>query len=153
MRIVSPRCAILAVTLLLDVTGCTVVRPLHLYPTNTTALETRVLEGQLVGHGQGHGTAETTMPDGEILQGEYSIVFNGSVSFGSIFGTVYGPGGVASGSGTSTSFTMAGEGQGSASLAGNRGTSMQCEFLNANMTGHGYGACRSSKGGVYRLLY
>ena len=30
---------------------------------------------------------------------------------------------------------------------------MQCEFLNANMTGHGYGACRTSKGVLYRMIY
>jgi hypothetical protein len=94
-----------------------------------------------------------TMPDGEFLQGEYSIVSGGSVSFGSIFGTVYGRGGSVSGSGTSSGFTMAGSGQGAASLYGNRGTSVQCEFLNNNMMGHGYGACQSSKGGLYRMQY
>jgi hypothetical protein len=140
-------CALLTV-----VAGCAVVRPLHLYPTNGAA-EPAVLQGQLVGHGQLHGTIDITMPDGEALQGDYSIVAGGSIGFGSVFGTVYGGGGVASGTGTSTSVAMSAEGQGSASLVENAGTSMQCEFLNNNMTGHGYGACRSSKGSVYRLIY
>jgi len=142
-----------AMTLMFTAVGCTVTRPSHLYPNNETASGAKVLEGLFVGHGQGHGTAKVTMPDGEVLHGEYSIVFDGAVGFGSIFGTVYGSGGATSVSGTSSNITVAGKGQGSASLAGNQGASLQCEFLNANMTGHGYGACRSSKGEVYRLLY
>jgi hypothetical protein len=93
-----------------------------------------------------------TVPDGEALHGGYSIVFDGAVGFGSIFGTVYGSGGTSSVSGTSSNITVAEKGQGSASLVGVR-ASLQCEFLNENMTGHGYGACRSSKGEVDRLLY
>jgi len=76
-----------------------------------------------------------------------------SVAFGSIFGSVYGPTGVASGSAASSSFSMSGEGEGQASIFGNRGTTMQCEFLNQNMTGHGYGACRTPKGVTYRMIY
>lgn len=96
---------------------------------------------------------DIAMPDGEALQGEYSIVAGGSVNFGSVFGTVYGRGGLSSVSGTSTGFAMAGSGEGHASLFGNRGTSVHCEFLNNNLTGHGYGACESSKGGLYRMEY
>jgi hypothetical protein len=51
------------------------------------------------------------MPDGEVLKGEYSIVRDGAVGFGSIIASAYGLG------------------------------------------GHGYGACRSSKGAIYRLQY
>jgi hypothetical protein len=153
MRISGICGTILTATLLLGVSGCAVERTPHLYPINPIASTTGVLEGKLVGHGQGHGKMEITMPDGEFLSGEYSIVFDSSVGFGSIFATVYGSGGARSGSGISSNFSMSGSGQGSASLFGNRGTSVQCEFLNNNMTGHGYGACRSSKGGVYRMLY
>ena len=79
---------------------------------------------------------EMSLPDGEALQGEYSIVAGGAVSFGSASGTAYGRGGFSSISGTSTGFMMAGSGQGQASAFGNRGTSFHCEFLNNNMTGH-----------------
>ena len=96
---------------------------------------------------------EITMPDGELLQGEYSIVFGGSVGFGSIFASAYGAGGASSATGFGTNVAISGSGQGSAILAGNRGTSIQCEFLNNNLTGHGYGACKSSKGGLYRMVY
>lgn len=144
-------CAIIGFVLL-PIAGCTVTRPLHLYPTADGAVDRAVLNGLFVGHGQGHGTAKVTMPDGEELQGEYSIVFDGSMGFGTIFGTVYGPGGSQAVSGTSGHVSIAGKGQGFASLSSGS-TSMQCEFLNANMTGHGYGACKSSKGGIYRLMY
>ena len=30
---------------------------------------------------------------------------------------------------------------------------MQCEFLNNNWTGKGHGACKSSKGMVYKVMY
>jgi hypothetical protein len=125
--------------------GCMVERTPHLYPANDVASKTGVLQGLFVGHGTGHGTADITMADGEILRGEYTIVADGAVSFGSVFSTVYG-------SGSSSSIAMAGKGTGEAALAGDRGTSAQCEFLNNNLTGHGNGACRSSTGGIYKLI-
>lgn len=145
--------AALFVILICVLSSCTVERPVHLYPTGEQISDPAVLEGVIVGHGQGHGTARIDMPDGEVLQGEYSIVFGGAVGFGTILGSVYGPGGSASVSGTSANVSMEGKGQGEASLVGNRGTTVQCEFLNANMTGHGFGACRSSRGVLYRLMY
>jgi hypothetical protein len=143
----------LPIGLLVGISGCTIERTPHLYPANAAASATGVLEAQFVGHGNLHGTAQLTMPDGEALQGEYSIVSGGSVSFGSIFSTVYGRGGSLSGTGISGGLAMDASGQGQASFYGTRGTSIQCEFLNNNMTGHGYGACKSSKGAIYRLLY
>jgi hypothetical protein len=121
----TPHFARLAALLLFGVVGCTIERSPHLYPANDAASATGVLEAHFVGHGNLHGTAEMTMPDGEVLQGEYSIVADGSISFGSIFGTVYGRGGAVSGSGMSSGFTIAGSGQGAASLYGNRGVKGQ----------------------------
>ena len=123
-------------------TGCTVTRQVHLYPLNTPGT---VLQGVIVGHGQGHGTAKLVMPDGELLSGEYSIVFGGTYGFGSIL--------TSAGFGSAAGVSINGRGEGTASMVGDRGTSAQCEFLNANMTGHGSGACRLSNGHVYRMLY
>jgi hypothetical protein len=142
-----------SVAAILGVAGCAIEREPHLYPINDVASPNGVLEAKMLGHGQLHGTLEITTPDGEHLQGEYSIVSGGSVGFGNIFATAYGAGGSASANGITTSVVMSGSGQGSAVLAGDRGTSIQCEFLNNNLTGHGYGACRSSKGGLYRMVY
>jgi hypothetical protein len=115
---------------------------------------------QFVDYGHLYGTAELTMPDGELLQGEYSIVAAGSISASSISASK--TAGVALGragccwllvGGTGGDAAMAGRGQGQALLYGNHGTSVQCEFANSNMTGHGYGTCESSKGGQYRMAY
>ena len=152
-RIISATRTALTVVALFALSSCVIKRPLHLYPTGDKISDPVVLDGLFVGHGQGRGTARIDMPDGEVLQGEYSIVFGGAVGFGSIIGSVYGPNGSASASGTSANVSIAGKGEGEASLVGNRGTTMECEFLNANMTGHGFGACRSSKGVLYRLMY
>ena len=81
------------------------------------------------------------MPDGEVLKGEYSLVRGGAVGFGTIYGRAY------------TAATVPGGSPGQASLFGDRGTSMQCEVYNDNFSGHGYGGCQSSKGGIYRIQY
>lgn len=152
-RITAAGRSALIVVLLFTLSSCVVKRPLHLYPTGDKISDPAVLQGLFVGHGQGRGTARIDMPDGEVLQGEYSIVFGGAVGFGSIIRSVYGSNGSATISGTSANVSVQGKGEGEASLVGNRGTTMECEFLNANMTGHGFGACRSSRGIVYRLMY
>lgn len=131
-----------AAVLLVSLAACTVERTAHLYPLNDAASKTGVVEGSLVGHGELHGVASAIAPGGEVFRGEYSIVAGGSVSYGNIFSGVYGSG-----------VTIAGSGRGEASLVGNKGTSVQCEFLNDNILGHGYGACQSSTGGLYKLLY
>lgn len=122
--------AFFASIVLVVLAGCTVTRPIQLYPVNPLPSETAVLPGVIVGHGQGHGSAQITMPDGEILVGQYAI------GFGESSGTIY-----------------SAPGNGYASLVGPNGTSMQCEFLNNNMIGHGSGSCRSSKGSLYRMSY
>jgi hypothetical protein len=38
--------------------GCTVERSVRLYPANSGASTTKVLARQIVGHGDGHGTAQ-----------------------------------------------------------------------------------------------
>jgi hypothetical protein len=48
---------------------------------------------------------------------------------------------------------MEGSSPGSASLYGSNGTSMICELHNSNMSGHGAGSCKTSKGAVFRLQY
>ena len=134
--------------------ACTVERTSHLYPTNNAADMTGVLEGHMIGHND-HGTMDVVMPYGERVTGDYSIVAEGSVSvgFGSIFTIVYGSHGAASGGGTTRAFAFPAGGQGVASLFGSKGTTLECEFLDSNKTRHGYGACRSSDGAIYRMMY
>jgi hypothetical protein len=125
----------------------------HLYPANADASATGVLEAHYKAYGTGHGEMEIPMPDGEVLKGEYSLVRQGAIGFGSILAAVSGPGGSAYGYGTATSYVIEGGSPGMASVFGTKGTSMQCEFYNDNLSGHGYGGCRSSTGALYRLQY
>jgi hypothetical protein len=94
------------------------------------------------------------MPDGELIAGQYSIVQGGTMEFGSIFASAYGSSpGMASGFATSSSSTAERVSPGMASLFGNKGTSMQCEFRNDNVTHHGFGGCRTSKGALFRAQF
>jgi hypothetical protein len=125
----------------------------HLYPANEVANPTGVLTGHFMAYGVGHGEVEITMPDGELVKGEYSLIRSGTVGFGSIFGAVYGRRGSVTVTSTSTSVEVPPGGEpGMASGFGNKGTSIQCEFYNG-MNGHGYGACQTSTGALYRIQY
>lgn len=145
------RLLVLAVAVALVAAGC--ARSARLYPANDVAISGGVLSAKFMAYGTGHGEIEITLPDGEEVRGEYSIVRGGAVGFGTIYGSVYGPAGVATYSGTSSTVVMPGGSQGLASMFGSRGTAMQCEFLNDNSSGHGHGACKSSKDALYRLQY
>lgn len=148
MKTIMMACTV-AATLL---AGCSIQREARLYPANDVARTGGVLTGKFVAHGTGHGAATITLPTGEQLNGEFTIVRSGAMGFGSIYGQVFGPGGVASVSGNSSSYVMEGSSHGTASVYG-QGISMDCEFFNDNMSGHGMGACRSSKGALYKLQY
>jgi hypothetical protein len=143
----------IACILVLAVGGCTVERSPQFYPVNPAAQATGVLTGKFVGHGRGHGTLTIDMPDGEKMSGQYSVVFGGTAMLGTVFASAYGPGGAASGVGQMNGLSISNSGQGMADVAGSRGTTMHCEFLNSNFTGHGYGGCQTSKGAIYRLVY
>ena len=146
----------LVAMLAIALAGCQ--RPVRLYPANTEATAGGVLEGHYVAYGTGHGVMEISMPDGELLRGEYSVFLVGSwMSFGRIYASVYGSGGSASGFATNDSYSVLGRSPGTASLLGIAGpwqeTWAECEFFNDNMSGDGYGACRLSSGALYRLQY
>ena len=144
------RYAVLALSGLL-LSGC--ARDAHLYPANNSANTGGVLTAHFMDYGNGHGEIEIPMPSGELLKGEYSLVRGGSVGFGSIYSSVYGKGGNARMTETSTSYEVPGGSPGMASAFGDSGTSMQCEFYNDNFSNHGYGGCRSSAGALYRIQY
>jgi len=131
--------------------GCT--KQARLYPVNDMASKTGVLEAEYKDSGMGGGQVTIIMPDGEILNGEYSTVDTSNVGFGSIYASVYGTGGSAFGSGTATSYSVPGSSPGIVSLFGNKGTMMQCEYFVSNWSGKGGGACISADGALYRLHF
>lgn len=136
-------CAVLA--------GC--ARNASLYPMNDQAAAGGALRAHFNADGTGHCHIQISTPDGEVLQGEYSMVRGAAVGFGTIYGSVYGSAGATAYRSQATSYAMAGGSPGTASASDDRGTSIQCEFYNDNVSGRGYGACRSSKGALYRLVY
>jgi hypothetical protein len=132
--------------------ACTSTKHARLYPFNELASQTGVLQAEYLDSGMGGGQVTITMPDGEILNGEYSTVDNSTVGFGSIYTSVYGTGGSAFGSGSATSFSVPGSSPGIASFYGTNGTMMQCEYF-VSRSGKGGGACKSADGALYRLHF
>jgi hypothetical protein len=122
-----------------------------LYPMTHVAYA-GILVAKITSFEQGQGTIEINVSTGEVLQGQYTISLQGYPGFGSILAYGNGPRRCVSESGYTTDYLKCGLGEGVATLIGNRGTSMQCEFLN-NSGGRGWGACRSSNGTTYRILY
>lgn len=141
--------------LVILLTGC--IKSAHLYPANDAASEVGMVEIQYIAWGTGHTNVEIKMPNAEILKGETSLVRGGTIGFGTIFASVYGTDGAASGNATSTSITMPGGSPGRASVFGDQGSYGECEFFNDNWSGHGYGACKiahkAQKDQLFRLQY
>ncbi|ULA62617.1 MAG: hypothetical protein LZF86_40121 [Nitrospira sp.] len=145
------RYVLLVVAIGVALIGCT--RTARMYPANDLAISSGVLTARFVAYGTGNGEIEIVMPDGELLKGEYSIVRGGAMGFGNIYGSVYGSGGSMSFAGSANSYVVPGGSPGMASAFGEKGTTMQCEFYNDNFSGHGNGACKSSRNALYRLQY
>ena len=61
--------------------------------------------------------------------------------------------GSAFGSGSATSVNVPGSTPGIASLFGDKGTMLQCEYFVSYWTGKGGGACKSGDGALYRLHF
>lgn len=131
--------------------GC-VTHPLAI-PDNEAARTIGVLRVDLVQAGMGAGPFAVYMPDGEVLKGRYSVNLGGSVGFGQLYGSVYGSGGYASGSAFSTSTAFSMSSGAVADAIGPKGTTIHCEVVNGNYTGHGNGVCKLSNGALYRIQY
>ena len=142
---------VLLVFVLLFLVACT--KYARLYPVNDLASTTGVLKAKYIDSGTGGGEITLVMPDGETLSGEYTTVDTTTVGFGNIYTSVYGTGGSAYGTGTATSFAVSGSSPGIATLYGNKGTMMQCEYFVSNWTGKGGGACKKNDGSLYRLHF
>lgn len=141
---------IAAGALALSLGGC-VGHPMA-FPANDQARAIGNLRIEIKMYGTGSGPVKVTMPDGEVLVGRYSVNVGGSMSFGSIYGSVYGAGGYVGASGYTQSTNMAVSSPGVVDASGPK-TTMQCEVMNNNMTGHGNGACRLDNGALYRIQY
>lgn len=138
--------------LALSLAAC--ARHARLYPVNETAKAAgAVLEATFIASGTGSGRAEIVIPSGETLKGEFTVVRNGAMGFGSVTGTAYSGMTSASYSGFSQAYAVEGASNGVATLYGEKGTTAECRFNNDNFSGHGYGECLISTGALYRLQY
>ncbi|MGE3622895.1 MAG: hypothetical protein AB7H77_03325 [Bdellovibrionales bacterium] len=118
----------------------------RLTPANPQA---EALGGEIPAHfttfSAGNGTIEAIGPGGEVIKGSYGPA-PAEYKFGDIFKAVYGE--------YSTNPVKADNGTPStATLTGNMGTSMQCEFYDNESTRNGFGGCKSVTGALYRLTY
>jgi len=103
-------------------------------------------------NGRGRGKITGTFASGEVATGEYAVISGGSVGWGSVYASVYGPKGSASGNGTAVAVTQNARREGSAILTGLNGTVITCEFA-LGFSGHGFGACQSKTGVLYKLIF
>jgi hypothetical protein len=103
--------------------------------------------------GTGRGSVKATLPSGEVCKGEYVTVAGGTTGWGSVFPTVYGPGGSASASSIGYGTSIENKQKGTAIVIGNRGTVVECEYVTSAFSAQGYGACRDNKGNRYKLMF
>jgi hypothetical protein len=101
-------------------------------------------------NGRGHGAISSTLK-GQNFTGEYSVINNADVSWGSIYANAFSPAGSTSGTATGTAVSMRGQRRGSAILTSN-GTVIDCEML-VGSNGHGSGGCRDNHGKKYRMMF
>lgn len=135
-----------AIALALFFSACS--REASLYPANAPA-GARLLKAKFTDSGMGKGPIEITMPDGEILKGEFSTTDTSSYGFGTGFATAGRTTAVASTSSTVVSGSMPGV----ATAIGPSGTTMRCEYVVNTFSGGGSGKCQTNKGGDYDLHF
>jgi hypothetical protein len=97
-----------------------------------------------------HGKVSATLKSGQVLTGEFSAVREDVSGWGSIYSSVYGNGGFASGSSYSQFHAASNVARGSGVLVG-EGKIIDCEYVAS--AGHGSGACKDNEGRFYRLIF
>jgi hypothetical protein len=112
----------------------------RVYPLDPAAAQAGTPKIDFERRGMGRGPVTVTMPDGEVLHGEYQITENAAVGVG-IAGAHVGTA-VAYGSGRPVVI----------SATGDRGTIINCEG-SADIGGHGSGVCETSRGLKYRVMF
>lgn len=113
----------------------------RIYPMDDVALRVGTPKLEFVRQGMGRGPVTITMPNGEVLRGEYQITENAAAAFGIAGGHTATA--IGYGSGRHTVITAVGD----------RGTIMNCEAT-TDIAGHGSGICDGGpKIGKFRAMY
>lgn len=126
--------------------GC--AREARLYPANSQAGK-GALTAKFTDSGLGKGPVELTMPDGEVLKGEFSTTDTSTYGFGTAVAlTRYTP--VVS---TASTSSTPGSMPGVLSAVGTNGTQMHCDYVVNSLTSSGSGNCQTNKGAAYELHF
>jgi hypothetical protein len=112
----------------------------RIYPLDDATLRSGTPKIEFMRYGLGSGPVTVTMPDGEILKGEYQVTENASMGF------------AFSGGRTATAFGYGSGRPVAISAVGDRGTIMNCEAT-ADINGHGSGICQTNRGQRYRVMF
>jgi hypothetical protein len=112
----------------------------RIYLLDPAAMQAGTPKIEFVRQGLGRGPVTVTMPDGEILRGEYQVTENAAVGFGFAGGRTA----TAIGYGSGRPVVI--------SATGDRGTILNCEGT-ADVGGHGSGICQTSQGHRYRVMF
>lgn len=91
-----------------------------------------------------HGTMAGNL-GAETFAGEYSLVANAAVGWGSIYGS--------GGSAGATTVAVGGRRYGAAVLTGSNHSVLDCEFTVGSLNAHGTGTCKSNGGELYRMMF
>lgn len=130
----------------LAVSGCS--RDARLYPANLEAGPAAV-KAKFTDAGMGTGPVELTLPDGEVLRGEFGTISTATYGFGSGYATSGTRSVLTTGSVSSVPGSMPGR----VALIGDRGTRGECEYQVNSWTSSGTGMCKFSNGAVYNLHF
>jgi hypothetical protein len=118
---------------------CSCTGQARIYPMDDASLKAGVPTIEFTRYGTGQGPVTITMPDGEILRGEFQVTENTVIGAGA-FGRY-----TSSMIATGTSPVVIG-------ATGDRGTIMNCEGA-ADVGGHGSGICQTNKNLKYRVMF
>lgn len=139
--------SLLLMPMLLALGACS--REARLYPANVEA-GAGLLKAKFTDSGMGKGPVEVTMPDGEVLHGEFSTTDTSNYGFGS---AVASNGRAAPVIATASTTAVPGSMPGVVTAIGPSGTSIRCDYSVNTFSGGGAGTCKTNKGGVYDLHF
>jgi hypothetical protein len=120
----------------------------HVYDLSSGAMSTMKYSR----HGSGKGKLAGPLPSGEIVSGEYVTVTNAAIGWGSVYSSVSGSGGYATGTGNGISVAAGGRRYGSAILTNAQQTVVNCEYV-VGLNGHGTGYCNDNHEAKYKMMF
>jgi hypothetical protein len=112
----------------------------RVYPLHDAAMKAGTPKLEFLRQGMGRGPVTVTMPDGEILHGEYQVTENAAIGMG--FAGAHAATAIGFGSGRPVVI----------SATGDAGAIINCEG-STDIGGHGSGICETNRGNKYRVMF